>query len=78
MLKDINNLIKKDDHRELVGTLKTYLDCKMNYSLTAKQLFIHINTVRKRIDDINNLINFNLENPMNRLKLEILLKLLSF
>ena len=57
--------------------MKTYLDCKMNYSLTAKQLFIYINTVRKRIDDINNMINLNLENPMNRLKLEILLKLLS-
>lgn len=48
----------------------------MNYSLTAKQLFIHINTVRKRIEEINDLINFDLEDPMNRLKLEILLKLI--
>lgn len=76
MLKDINGLVEKDEHRELMDTLRIYLECKMNYSLTAKQLFLHINTVRKRIDDINDLINFDLEDPMNRLKLEVLLKLI--
>ncbi len=76
MSKDINVLIQNPDHKELLETLKVYLECKMNYSLTAKQLFVHINTVRKRIEEINDLINFDLENPMNRLKLEILLKLI--
>lgn len=76
MSKDINVLIKNPEHKELVETLEVYLECKMNYSLTAKQLFIHINTVRKRIEEINDLINFDLEDPMNRLKLEILLKLI--
>ncbi len=75
MLKDISDLIKKDENKELIETLEVYLESKMNYSITAKQLFLHINTVRKRIDDINNLINFNLEDPMNRLKLEVILKL---
>ncbi|MBU5438739.1 PucR family transcriptional regulator ligand-binding domain-containing protein [Tissierella sp. MSJ-40] len=75
MLKDIKGLLEKDENKELVETLETYLECNMNYSLTAKKLFIHINTVRKRIDDINHMINFDLENPMNRLNLEILLKL---
>ena len=75
MLKDIKGLVEKDDHKELMETLRIYLECKMNYSLTAKQLFLHINTVRKRIDDINDLISFDLEDPMNRLKLEVLLKL---
>ncbi len=76
MSKDINVLIQNPEYKELVETLKVYLECKMNYSLTAKQLFIHINTVRKRIEEINDLINFDLEDPMNRLKLEILLKLI--
>ncbi|WP_416198417.1 MAG: PucR family transcriptional regulator [Sporanaerobacter sp.] len=76
MTKDINVLLKNPEYKELVETLKVYLECKMNYSLTAKQLFIHINTVRKRIEEINDLINFDLEDPMNRLKLEILLKLI--
>ena len=75
MLKGIKGLVEKDEHGELMETLRIYLECKMNYSLTAKQLFLHINTVRKRIDDINDLINFDLEDPMNRLKLEVLLKL---
>jgi len=77
MLRDIKQLVKEDKEKELVKTLKTYLDCKMNYSLTAKQLFVHINTVRKRIEEIKDLINLDLENPMDRLKLEILLKLIN-
>lgn len=76
MLKDIKLLTENPEYRELIETLRVYLECKMNYSLTAKQLFIHINTVRKRIGDINDLINFDIEDSMNRLKLEILLKLI--
>lgn len=76
MLKDLNELFIKDEHKELLKTLRTYLGCQMNYSLTAKQLFVHINTVRKRIDEIKELINVDLEDPIDRLKLEILLKLL--
>ena len=76
MLKDIKLLTENPEYRELIETLRVYLECKMNYSLTAKQLFIHINTVRKRIGEINDLINFDIEDSMNRLKLEILLKLI--
>ena len=75
MLKDLKWLFDHDENKELIETLKAYLDCKMNYSHTAKQLFININTVRKRIDLINDKIQLDLENPFNRLKLEILLKL---
>ncbi len=71
--KDIKILIENPEHRELIETLKTYLQCNMNYSLTAKQLYIHINTVRKRIEEINDLVDLDIEDPMNRLKLEILL-----
>jgi len=75
MLKDLRRLLKEDEKKELVKTLKAYLDCQMNYSLTARQLFVHINTVRKRIDDIRDLLDLNLEDSMDRLKLEVLLKL---
>jgi purine catabolism regulator len=75
MLKDLKLLLENEEHKELVKTLKVYLECKMNFSLTAKELFVHINTVRKRIDEITNLINLDLDNPMNRLKVEILLEL---
>lgn len=76
MSKDIRILTENPENLELIETLRVYLQCKMNYSLTAKQLFLHINTVRKRIEEINNLIRFDLEDPMNRLKLEVLLKLI--
>ena len=76
MSEDIKILIENPEYKDLIETLKVYLECKMNYSLTAKQLFLHINTVRKRIEDINDLINFDMEDPMNRLKLEVLLKLM--
>lgn len=75
MLKGLERILVRDTNKELINTLKTYLDCQMNYSLTAKHLFVHINTVRKRIEMINELIDVNLEDPVERLKLEVLLKL---
>ncbi|MBB6445731.1 PucR family transcriptional regulator [Bacillus benzoevorans] len=75
MLKDLKELFADGENKELIETLKVYLDCKMNYTHTAKKLYIHINTVRKRIDHINDIIQLDLEDPLNRLKLEILLKL---
>ena len=75
MLKDIRNLLEDDKYKEYIHTLKVYLECKMNFSLTAKSLYIHINTVRKRIEEITDILKIDLEDSMNRLKLEILLKL---
>ena len=75
MLMDLKELFAQDENKELIETLKVYLDCKMNYSHTAKNLYIHINTVRKRIEQINDQIQIDLDDPLNRLKLEVLLKL---
>ena len=75
MLMDLKELFAQDENKELIETLKVYLDCKMNYSQTAKNLYIHINTVRKRIEQINDQIQIDLDDPLNRLKLEVLLKL---
>lgn len=72
----IKNLLFKDNKKELIETLDAYLESNMNYSLTAKKLFIHINTVRKRIEYIKDLIDIDLEDPISRLKLEILLKVI--
>jgi len=75
MMRGLRKLLENEEHKELVSTLKVYLECKMNFSLTSKKMFVHINTVRKRIEEITNMINLDLENPMNRLKVEILLEL---
>lgn len=77
MYKSIESLLNHKESSELINILQVYLENKLNYSITSKKLFIHINTVRKKIDEINDLIeltNFDLENPISRLKLEILLK----
>lgn len=72
----LNLLINKDATEELIQTLKIYLQYNMNYSQTAKSMFLHINTVRKRIDQIVNIMAIDLNNPIERLNLEILLELL--
>lgn len=72
----LKNLVDSPHYKEHLEILKVYLESRMNYSLTAKTLFMHINTVRKRIEEINDLINFDIEDPVNRLKLEILLKIM--
>ncbi len=42
---------------DLVNTLKTYLDCRQNITQTAKQLFIHRNTMFYRLKQIQELIH---------------------
>ena len=76
MMRDLNKLRSKDDSGQLIETLRVYLECRMNFSHTAKQMFLHINTVRKRVEDIMDLLPLDLENPAVRLKLELLLKLI--
>jgi purine catabolism regulator len=75
MLSSFNLLLESEEHRELMKTLKAYIECKMNFSMTAQKLFIHINTVRKRIEEITGMMSLDLDDPMSRLKLEILLEL---
>lgn len=75
MRRDLESLNQYDDHGVLKETLKTYLECKMNFSLTAKTMFLHINTVRKRIEEVNERLQLDLEDSVTRLKLELLLRL---
>ncbi|MDW7671669.1 MAG: PucR family transcriptional regulator ligand-binding domain-containing protein [Bacillota bacterium] len=75
MMEDMENLLCLNDSDELIQTLKMYLRCRMNYSLTAKNMFIHINTVRKRIEQINEMLGIDLDDPISRLKLELFLML---
>ncbi len=75
LLQDLTGLFQ-DDNQSMILTLKTYLDCKMNYSLTAEKLYLHINTVRKRMELIREMIPYDMGNPLERLKLEMMLSLL--
>ncbi|MBG9979405.1 PucR family transcriptional regulator [Facklamia lactis] len=63
--------------QELLHILKIYLKNNLNYSQTAKETFLHINTIRKRIDTVTQKLNLNLEDPDERLKIEILLRIMN-
>lgn len=46
-----------------VETMEAYIECN-SYKAAAKKLYIHENTLRYRIQKINELMNLNLENPL--------------
>ena len=73
MMSRINELLDESESKELLDTLKYYLDYRMNYSLTSKHMYVHINTVRKRIEKIRELLDIDIEDPVSRMKLELLL-----
>lgn len=76
MLCKYKELLKEPKNAELLKTLKVYLENNMNYSTTAEKLYLNINTIRKRIDKINNLISLDWENHVQRLEMELLLQFL--
>lgn len=76
MLKDYRELAADKRNAELLSTLKVYLENNMNYSLTAEKMYVHINTIRKRIDRIDSLLHINWDQHMERLKIEMLLQFL--
>jgi purine catabolism regulator len=79
MLARFRPLMSDDRGRELLHTLKVYLVNNMNYSLTAELLFVHINTIRKRIDRIMEDAAFegvDWNNTVERVKMILLLQFL--
>ena len=52
----------KNNNSELMLTLEKYLDNNLNIAGTAKELYIHRNTMIYRIDQIKNIIKFDSHN----------------
>lgn len=73
----IEKLLQEPQGQDLLEILKVYLQSNMNYSLTAKKMYIHINTIRSRLEQIRDMIDVDLENPLSRLMLEALLLIIS-
>lgn len=48
---------------ELMGTLHAYLACHQNRNDAAQRLYIHRNTLAKRLEKINDLINVDFSDP---------------
>jgi purine catabolism regulator len=65
----------EENHTNLVATLRTFLEQNQNSAKTAKLLFIHYNTLRYRIDRAKEILGDFLENPRQRLEIELALQL---
>ncbi|NLJ97666.1 MAG: PucR family transcriptional regulator [Tissierellia bacterium] len=72
--EDLAPILDLEDRYELLETLKAYLKHNCNSNLAAKELFIHPNTVRYRVAKIQEIIDIDLQNPVERIKLEVLLQ----
>ncbi|QJD85919.1 PucR family transcriptional regulator [Cohnella herbarum] len=66
-------LLKKEDKEkeDLMKTLRVYLDNQCQIAETAKQLYIHRNTVIYRLDKCEQLTNRHLRDPSDSLRLRI-------
>jgi len=57
--------------RESLTTLRTYLECGRNVSAAADALHLHRNTVRYRMDRIRDQLSIDLDDPDERLLVEL-------
>lgn len=76
LLKEYRILMEDEKNVEILRTLKIYLENNMNYSVTAEKMYVHINTIRKRIEKVNDLIPIEWDSYIARLKIELLLQFL--
>ena len=73
-------LLKYDraHNTELLKTLKAFFEENGNLTNVAKKIYIHYNTVHYRLKRIEKITGLSLDNPDDKLNLEIALKMLNF
>lgn len=74
MLASFSKINKDEKGRDLLLTLRVYLENNMNYSITADIMYVHINTIRKRIDKVCDLLGTDFSDPMERIRMILLLQ----
>lgn len=68
----------KAHNTELLKTLKAFFEENGNLTNVAKKIYIHYNTVHYRLKRIEKITGLSLDNPDDKLNLEIALKMLNF
>jgi purine catabolism regulator len=68
------DVLKGQDREETLQTLSIYLENNCNIAETAKQLYIHRNTVLYRLEKCEELLDYSLKNPEKNLLLRIMLR----
>ena len=74
----ISPIIKFDNENnsELLKTLKIFLECGRSNRECAKLMFVHHNTIRYRLEQIEEICNLDIKSPETLLILEITMKIL--
>ena len=78
LMEEFSALMKAEKNRELLHTLRVYLENNMNYSLTAEKLYVNINTIRRRIEKVNELVQVDWNNYYTRTKIGLMLQFMQF
>jgi sugar diacid utilization regulator len=70
-------LLESDNrkHTEFIHTLQAFFEQNSNLRQAATSLFIHYNTMRNRLNQIEELTQSDLNNPETRLEIQIAMKL---
>ncbi|WP_426351164.1 PucR family transcriptional regulator [Alloiococcus sp. CFN-8] len=68
----------KDEHPELLETLMCFIDNNESFSETAAKMFLHPKTIRYRIDKIIKTLEIDINNPEEKLQLQIANRLFKF
>ncbi|MFS0689374.1 PucR family transcriptional regulator ligand-binding domain-containing protein [Sporosarcina sp. 179-K 8C2 HS] len=71
----IGNLLKTDKSNELLQTMVTYFECNEVLKDSADALFIHVNTLKYRLNKIEELTGFSLKKSEDKLNLFVGLKI---
>lgn len=66
----------KEDHTSLLHTLEVYLSQNCRLKPTAERLFIHINTLKYRLNQITELTSISFDNFQTNCQLYIDLQML--
>ena len=78
LMENFRILMQADKNRELLKTLKVYLENNMNYSLTAEKLYVNINTIRRRIEKVHDLVDVDWDNYYTRIKIGLMLQFMQY
>jgi len=65
----------RENGSELIKTLRAFLENNQNSAQTAKALYVHYNTLRYRLDRIREIMGDALDNPRQRLAIEVAMQI---
>jgi len=65
----------QENHSEYYQTMETFVKCNGNFNETAKNLCVHYNTVKYRINVIKRILGIDVEDPEKRFDFQIGMKI---